>query len=137
MSALRHPRQSVNVSTELDATALQRLRELDPGGQNQLLERVLRAFDSSARRLAVQLAESRLRDDLLGIRHVAHTLKSSSASIGALALSRLCAEIELSIRNEALAGLGERLDAVDRELNAVLQAVKSVLGPVDAAGSSP
>jgi HPt (histidine-containing phosphotransfer) domain-containing protein len=127
----------VNVSTELDATALQRLRELDPGGQNQLLERVLRAFDSSARRLAVQLAESRLRDDLLGIRHVAHTLKSSSASIGALALSRLCAEIELSIRNEALAGLGERLDAVDRELNAVLQAVKSVLGPVDAAGSSP
>ncbi len=127
----------MNVSTELDATALQRLRELDPGGQNQLLERVLRAFDSSARRLAVQLAESRLRDDLLGIRHVAHTLKSSSASIGALALSRLCAEIELSIRNEALAGLGERLDAVDRELNAVLQAVKSVLGPVDAAGSSP
>nr|WP_329688550.1 Hpt domain-containing protein [Caldimonas sp.] len=125
------------MSTELDATALQRLRELDPGGQNQLLERVLRAFDSSARRLAVQLAESRLRDDLLGIRHVAHTLKSSSASIGALALSRLCAEIELSIRNEALAGLGERLDAVDRELNAVLQAVKSVLGPVDAAGSSP
>jgi HPt (histidine-containing phosphotransfer) domain-containing protein len=127
----------VSTRTELDAQALQRLRELDPDGQNQLLERVLRAFDSSARRLALQLSESRLRDDLAGIRHVAHTLKSSSASVGALALSRLCAEIEASIRSEALGGLGERLDAVDRELNAVLQAVKSLLGPVDAAGSSP
>jgi HPt (histidine-containing phosphotransfer) domain-containing protein len=127
----------VSAAVELDAQALQRLRELDPGGQNELLGRVLRAFDTSARRLAQQLAESRQRDDLLGIRHVAHTLKSSSASIGALALSRLCAEIEASIRNEALGGLGERLDAVDRELNAVLQAVKSVLGPVDPAGNSP
>jgi HPt (histidine-containing phosphotransfer) domain-containing protein len=120
---------------ELDPDALERLRELDPGGQNQLLTRVLRAFDTSARRLAQQLADARTRDDMQGVRHVAHTLKSSSASVGALALARICAEIEASIRNEALAGLGERLDAMDRELNAVLQAVKSLLGPVDAAGS--
>ena len=123
---------------ELDAESLQRLRELDPDGRNQLLERVLRAFDSSARRMGGQLAEARLRDDVAGIRHVAHTLKSSSSSIGALALARLCAEIEASIRNESLAGLGDRLDAMDRELNAVLQAVQSLLDPGDdAAGSSP
>lgn len=121
----------------LDDQALQRLRELDPGGQGGLVARVLRAFDASARRLTQQLVEARARDDLQGIRHVAHTLKSSSASIGALDLSRLCAEIEASIRNEALASLGDRLDVMDRELDAVLQAVQSLLGPAAAAGNSP
>ena len=61
------------------------------------------------------------------IRHVVHTLKSSSASIGALALARLCAEIETSIRAEAFAALPDRLDAMDRELAAVLQAVSPML----------
>ena len=128
---------SLSTAMELDADALQRLRELDPGGENQLVGRILRAFDASARRLSLQLAEARISDDVQGIRHVAHTLKSSSSSIGALALARICAEIEASVRNEALAGLGDRLDAMDRELGAVLQAVKSLLGPDEATGTSP
>jgi hypothetical protein len=44
---------------ELDPDALERLRELDPGGQNQLLTRVLRAFDTSARRRASVPSPSR------------------------------------------------------------------------------
>jgi hypothetical protein len=118
-------------ATLLDAEALDRLRELDPSGKSRLLERVLRAFHSSASRLAEQFGEARKRGDMQGIRHVAHTLKSSSASIGALALARLCAEIEASIRAEALAALPERLDAMDRELAAVLQVVTPMLSPPD------
>jgi HPt (histidine-containing phosphotransfer) domain-containing protein len=111
----------------LDADALDRLRELDPQGQSRLVERVLRAFESSASRLARQFAEARRAGDMQGIRHVVHTLKSSSASIGALALARLCAEIESAIRAETFATLAERLDALDRELAAVLQAVTPML----------
>ena len=111
----------------LDADALERLRELDPQGKSRLLERVLRAFESSASRLARQFREARAADDMQGIRHVVHTLTSSSASIGALVLARLCAEIETSIRAVAFAALPERLDAMDRELAAVLQAVSPML----------
>lgn len=118
-------------ATTLDAEALDRLRELDPTGKGRLLERVLRAFHSSASRLAQQLGEARTNGDMQGIRHVVHTLKSSSASIGALALARLCAEIETSIRAEAFATLPERLDAMDRELAAVLQVVTPMLSPPD------
>ena len=118
-------------ATVLDADALDRLRELDPTGKSRLLERVLRAFHSSASRLAQQFGEARKHDDMQSIRHVVHTLKSSSASIGALALARLCAEIETSIRTEAFANLPERLDAMDRELAAVLQAVTPMLSPLD------
>ena len=107
----------------LDEEALQRLRELDPSGQNHLLERVLRAFETSMQRLAPQLREARERGDMQAIRHVVHTLKSSSASVGALRLSRLCAEIESLVRQEASEGLPALLDDVDREFDVVLQAV--------------
>ena len=112
----------------LDEDALQRLRELDPGGRNRLLERVLLAFEASVLRLAPQLADARQRDDMLGIRHVVHTLKSSSASIGALRLSRLCAEIEAVVRQEVPEGLVVLLDDMDRELAVVLQALQPMRG---------
>jgi HPt (histidine-containing phosphotransfer) domain-containing protein len=108
----------------LDEEALQRLRDLDPSGQNHLLERVLRAFEGSVLRLLPQLREARRAGDMAAVGHVAHTIKSSSASIGALRLSRLCAEIEAAVRQEAFAGLPELLDAVDQELGVVLQAVQ-------------
>ena len=111
----------------LDADALARLRDLDPTGKTHLVERVLKAFESSSKRLALQFRQARERGDVQGIRHVVHTLKSSSASIGALALASSCAEIETSIRTVALADLSPRLDAMDRELAAVLQAVTSML----------
>ena len=113
--------------TVLDAEALARLRELDPSGKSRLLERVLRAFETSAARLGEQFTDARARSDMQGIRHVVHTLKSSSASIGAMTLARICAEIESSIRTDSVAGLPDRLDAMDRELKAVLQAVTPML----------
>ena len=112
----------------LDEDALQRLRELDPGGRNRLLERVLLAFEASVLRLAPQLADARQRNDMQGIRHVVHTLKSSSASIGALRLSRLCAEIEAVVRQEVPEGLVVLLDDMDRELAVVLQALQPMRG---------
>ena len=117
---------SLSPNPVLDEAALQRLRDLDPDGRNHLLERVLRAFETSVLRLGAQLVEARENNDMQAIRHAVHTLKSSSASIGALRLSRLCAEIEAAVRREAFSGLPPLLDDVDRELVVVLQAVQPV-----------
>ena len=115
--------------SELDAGALQRLRELDPSGANRLLERVFQAFEASAARLLPQMHEAHRAGDHAGVRHVVHTLKSSSASIGAIKLSQLCAEIEAMIRLETLDGLAARIDLMDRETAVVLKALKNVPGP--------
>ena len=112
----------------LDEAALQRLRDLDPEGKSHLLERVLRAFESSVARLGAQLVEARATNDMQSVRHAVHTLKSSSASVGAMRLSRLCAEIEAVVRREAFAELPPLLDDVDRELAVVLQAVLPLRG---------
>ena len=118
-------------ATVLDAAALERLRELDPNGRSHLLERVLRAFESSAIAPRRQFRDARQRGDMAGIRHVVHTLKSSSASIGALALSRMCAEIETAIRSDAdsLACPSGSMPWTASS-TAVLQAVTPMLSPL-------
>jgi HPt (histidine-containing phosphotransfer) domain-containing protein len=113
----------------LDAQALARLRELDPSGEGKLLQRVLQAFETSVARLLPQLKEARVSGDLPTVRHVAHTLKSSSASIGALKLSQLCTDIELMVRESRTEGLDEALDAMIAQLDIVPDALKKSLDP--------
>ncbi len=115
----------------LDDAALQRLRDLDPGGSNQLLPRVINAFIKSLDKLLPDLQRAREAGmDLAAIRHVAHTLKSSSASLGALQLSTLCAEIETMARNGQTEGLDKLIDAMHDEAGQVRHALEALLtGP--------
>jgi HPt (histidine-containing phosphotransfer) domain-containing protein len=115
----------------LDPASLQRLHELDPQGTNRVVERVLRAFDTSLARLLPQARQALAQGDLEAVRHVAHTLKSSSASVGALQLSRCCAEIESLLRAQQSGDLGERLATLDGEAERVLQAVRALLPDAD------
>jgi HPt (histidine-containing phosphotransfer) domain-containing protein len=114
-------------ATGLDADALARLSELDPKGENKLLERVLRAFQTSAARLAPQLETARQGHDRATIRLVAHTLKSSSASIGALELSQVCAQVEALIRAESADDLDPLLKRLRESLDAALNAIQRLL----------
>ena len=111
----------------LDPAALARLNELDPKGENHLLERVLKAFQTSAVRLRPQADAARSSGDHAGLRLVAHTLKSSSASIGAMHLSQVCAQIEASIRNAQSDDMQAQLDELDRSLDSVLLAIEQLL----------
>ena len=111
----------------LDPQALQRLSELDPTGSSKLLERVVKAFEASLARLVPQLAEAQAGADAAGIRHVAHTLKSSSSSIGAVKLAQLCAEVEAMARQGQTDGMHEPIAALTVEISLVLEALKHTL----------
>ena len=121
------PPTPLTAGPRLDAEALGRLMALDPSGESRLLERVLNAFQSSAARLGPQLEAARAGGDRNAIRLVAHTLKSSSASVGALALSAICAKVESAIRADAMAGLDTDISAMTAELTLALQAIESLL----------
>jgi HPt (histidine-containing phosphotransfer) domain-containing protein len=110
----------------LDAASLQRLRDLDPSGDNRVVERVLRAFETSLTRQMSQAAQA--PDDATTIRHVVHTLKSSSASVGALELARRCAEIETLLRISRADDLPRLLDGMHDEGRRVLITVQAMLG---------
>jgi HPt (histidine-containing phosphotransfer) domain-containing protein len=65
--------------------------------------------------------------DLAVIRHVSHTLKSSSASLGATALSQRCATIEFLARDGRIDGLPEQLDAMLEDIQQVRAALAALL----------
>jgi len=111
----------------LDPVALARLMELDPKGENHLLERVLKAFQVSVARLRPQAVTARANKDLAGLRLVAHTLKSSSASIGAMHLSQVCAQIEATIRGGDVDDIEAQIDTLDAALDNALLAIDEQL----------
>ena len=65
-SAVSDLQSRTSAPAVLDAQALARLRELDPKGENKLVDRVLRAFETSALRLLPQLGTARAGGDRAG-----------------------------------------------------------------------
>jgi len=111
----------------LDAQALASLEQLDPTGANKLVSRVLTTYRSSLARLLSQLSTARAQSDHGGMKLVAHTLKSSSASVGALALSALCSSAEQAARDGRHDALPDLLDQLETEAVRVDAAVQKLL----------
>lgn len=111
----------------LDPAALERLRELDPTGRNGVVERVLRAFEGSLQRLLAQAAQAQAQGDHGAVRYVAHTLKSSSASVGAMQLSQRCCDVENRLRAQPSVGLDASMQGLHLEGRRALAAVRALL----------
>jgi HPt (histidine-containing phosphotransfer) domain-containing protein len=102
----RQPAPSAE-GTSLDEAALARLRDLDPEGRHGVVVRVLGAYESSLER---QIAQLRVQEQAAvspartqAVAALAHTMKSSSASVGALLLARTCESLERRLRDGAAA----------------------------------
>ncbi|MEW5882531.1 MAG: response regulator, partial [Pseudomonadota bacterium] len=89
----------------IDATVLDRIRDMERRGAPRLLERLIRTYLDTAAKLATDAERALERDDATALRQAVHTLKSSSANLGAARLAQRCAELE------ALARAGRVLDA--------------------------
>jgi hypothetical protein len=111
----------------LDAAALARLSELDPTGNGTLVQRVLATYAASLERTRNELVRARQPLQPEALRHLAHTLKSSSASVGALALSALCAQVERHVRVPEPGDVDSLLEAMLAEMQRVSGAVQAML----------
>lgn len=111
----------------LDTAAVDRLHELDPQGSQGLVPRVLRAYEGALVRHLEELGSARDGVAWERVSRIAHTLKSSSASIGALGLSRRCAEVEGVLRAGPPPQPWPALDELIGEARQVLAAVRAML----------
>lgn len=112
----------------LDAQALERLRELDPDGRHGVVKRVLQTFVVSLDKQLGLAAEARDRGDPVAVGNIAHMLKSSSASVGALDFSARCAAIEKTIRGGGPVDLAAEVENLLTEGRRALVAVRAILG---------
>lgn len=113
----------------LDPAALARLRELDPDDRHGVLQRVLNTFEVSLGHMLTQLALHASGGQPQAVADIAHKLKSSAAAVGAVALSRVCAEVEQRQRLGAPAQLDADVRRLITDGELALQAVRAILRP--------
>lgn len=111
----------------LDAQALQRLHALDADGSRGFVVQVLHTYEASLVRGLGVLQQARADGALQLAGDTAHTLKSSSAAVGAARLAAVCAELERQARSGDAAGLDLLLARVLDEADAALAAVRAML----------
>lgn len=78
----------------LDEAALNQIRALQRPGRPSVLTRVVRLYLDDSPRLIKALQEAVREGDAMALQKGAHTLKSSSANLGAMELASLCRELE-------------------------------------------
>ncbi|MCH7866069.1 MAG: response regulator [Myxococcales bacterium] len=110
---------AVAESLSIDPTALENLLELQQRGNTGLLERVVTTYLASSSRLSAQLRDAVEAGNATGMAKAAHTLKSSSAQVGAMKLSALAKEMESRGRAGSLDGASGHLDELLLELESV------------------
>lgn len=86
------------MSSSVDKSALKALQNLQMPGKPNILERVIVAFLSSSVILVTEMQEALVENDLARLQKSAHSLKSSSANVGALKLSEICKTLEMTCR---------------------------------------
>lgn len=111
----------------LDTTALDAIRALDETGAAGLLRQIVQLYFQTTPRLIGELRQAQAAGSLEEVRNAAHSLKSSSANLGATRLAQMCKSVEHAARAGALHDALPDADAIEREYAAVRGALERAL----------
>jgi CheY-like chemotaxis protein len=98
----------------LDHSAIEAVRQLDPDGQDRLLARLIALYRDDSSQLLADIDNGMKSNDADAVARAAHTLKSSSANLGATSVAAIARQIEHSARSgdiKELAGSISKLRA--------------------------
>jgi PAS domain S-box-containing protein len=122
------PASSIESEPALDRKALDGIRALASETTPDLLDQVIRLYLESAPELLGRLRVGFAEGDHNAVRMASHTLKSSSANLGATRLAELCKTIELAARGGNLALGIPSVKVVEDEYARVRAALENELG---------
>lgn len=108
----------------LDRSVLDELRELQSADDPHFLERVMTLYLTESPKLMEQLNQSVTAANAAEIVRAAHSLKSSSGSIGAVAMGVLCAEMVAAGRAGKVSNARDMYENVASEHARVLAALR-------------
>ena len=89
----------------LDHSAIEAVRQLDPDGNDRLLARLIALYRDDSSQLLADIDNAMKLGDAESVARAAHTLKSSSANLGATNVAALARQIEHSARSGDLTEL--------------------------------
>ncbi len=99
----------------IDQNVLNSLRDLQIEGRPDILETIINAYLKSSVVLVGDLHKGLASEDTEGVQNAAHSLKSSSANVGAVRLSEIAKELEMNCRNSMLENVENLVEAIETE----------------------
>ena len=110
----------------LEPRALNQLRSRQQYRKKDLVKRVVGIYLEQTPKLLKELTTAGEQADFEALSHIAHTLKSSSMTVGAAALAESCREIEVlcnqgRFEQEVISKPGQMYSEVEQELRHVLE----------------
>ena len=109
----------------LDQSVLASLRELQEAGDPDIVAEVGGLFIKHSPEKVDAIMQSVEKDDAKGLQLAAHSMKSSSAYIGAMRLSTLAKELEMMGRSNSLNGAKEKAKMLKDEFSLVMEAIRA------------
>ena len=112
----------------IDPTPLNAIRDLEEAGNDGLLGTIVELFQSQSTELCEIIQSAVSTGDAAGLCEAAHSLKSSSANVGAMRVSALSYDLEIAGRDGVMdhaAALSDRLALAIDEANAALTDIMS------------
>ena len=111
---------------EVHETILTALQELNDPDDPTFISELIDAFVTESPGYLSSIRSAATIGDTMAIGNLAHTLKSSSASIGAVQMSTLCQDLEKDVLESGVSNV----ETYMAQLEAVFQCVKIVLSDV-------
>lgn len=124
------PERSEQPECLIDPKALDNIRVLQMDGEPDMLTQIIGLYMKDTPRQLKGLSEAIAENDSASIINVAHTLKSSSANMGAMRLSSLFKELEMGGRADSLENATALLDQVTDEYQQVEMALAAEMESV-------
>jgi CheY-like chemotaxis protein len=120
-------KEHATVTATIEYKAWDSIRALQRKGQPDMLAKVVGMYLDDSDRLMKALRQAVPAQDSAAVREAAHSLKSSSATLGAMALAGHCKELEAMGQAQSLLQAAELLTKLEAEYAAVCKAFSAEL----------
>ena len=117
----------------LDQNALGQLRALDSDGSARILVQIVNSYLVDAPALIQKMRAALAVDDIVSLTRNAHSLKSTSLSLGAIRVSEIAREMETAGRSKATGACPALLMALSAEYAVAEQLLKAECAAVQKA----
>ena len=119
----------------LNQTALNELRALDADGSCRLLAQIINAYLNDTPALIGQMQATLAANDVESFTRHAHSLKSTSLSMGASRVGQIARDLELAGKNNAIAGCLAQIEALVAEYTAAAALLQAELAALPGGSS--
>ncbi|WP_299183396.1 response regulator [uncultured Neptuniibacter sp.] len=109
--------------TLIDTDVLEEIKSLQTEGQPSLLHKILSLFINSADEVRNDLQQALSDKDCEAVSQIAHSLKSSSANVGAIPLSELCYQLEMAGKNRNI----DEVERLNKQFHPLLKQTTDIL----------